>query len=389
LTDVDRRIWVDDFAIGPEDLGLSPKTPCSIRKTTLHGGLADGVDLIEVDNGALRFSILPTRGMGIWRGEYKGLRLGWDSPVQGPVHPKFVNLEERGGLGWLAGFDETVVRCGLHSNGAPCTDVVPNNMGVPTVVPLTLHGKIANLPASRVEVRVTPGDPPALVVVGETHEAGLFFPRFRMISKIETPCGSNRITLQDAVTNVKGGDAEMELLYHCNFGTPFLAEGARFSMPARWVAPRDARAAEGMERFDIFAGPTTGFIEQCYWFGPLADGDGKTVALLRNPAGDGSVAIRFDTRALPAFTLWKNTQAREDGYVAGLEPGTDFPNAKPFERQKGRVVTLGPGETRTFRVSIEVHDTETGVASVEEEIARIQKDTPCKVHKEPLEAYSP
>ena len=33
---------------------------------------ARGVDLIEVHNGALSFSVLPTRGMGLWRGEYRG-----------------------------------------------------------------------------------------------------------------------------------------------------------------------------------------------------------------------------------------------------------------------------------------------------------------------------
>ena len=52
-------------------------------------------------------------------------------------------------------------------------------MGVPTEVALTLHGKIANSPASRVEVQVIPGDPTELVVVGEVHEAGLFCPQYR------------------------------------------------------------------------------------------------------------------------------------------------------------------------------------------------------------------
>ena len=44
--------------------------------------------------------------MGLWRGDYHGLPLGWRSPVLGPVHPKFVEQADRGGLGWLAGFDE-------------------------------------------------------------------------------------------------------------------------------------------------------------------------------------------------------------------------------------------------------------------------------------------
>ena len=33
------------------------------------------------NNGALSFSILPTRGMGLWRGQYHGLHLGWRAPI--------------------------------------------------------------------------------------------------------------------------------------------------------------------------------------------------------------------------------------------------------------------------------------------------------------------
>ena len=38
---------------------------------------------------------------------------------------------------------------------------------------------------------------------------------------------------------------------------------------------------------------------------------------------------------LPCFTLWKNTAAEADGYVTGLEPGTNFPNLRSFERFVG------------------------------------------------------
>ena len=50
------------------------------------------------------------------------MELGWKSPVHGPVHPNFVPLNEPSGLGWLDGFDELFVRCGLESNGAPDFD---------------------------------------------------------------------------------------------------------------------------------------------------------------------------------------------------------------------------------------------------------------------------
>src|SRR5262249_52834523 len=104
LTDVRGGVWLDSFAVGPEGLHLPTPHGWSVRKRTLRGGLGDGVDLVEVQNGALSFAVLPTRGMGLWKGEYRGLSLGWRSPVAGPVHPAPVRPEEASGGGWVDGF---------------------------------------------------------------------------------------------------------------------------------------------------------------------------------------------------------------------------------------------------------------------------------------------
>src|SRR5205823_2228843 len=88
LTDAINDLGLDTFQTGQDRLPLATPQAWSIRKRTLRGGLRDGVDLIELDNGALCVSILPTRGMGLWQGRYHGHLLGWKSPVQGPVHPR-------------------------------------------------------------------------------------------------------------------------------------------------------------------------------------------------------------------------------------------------------------------------------------------------------------
>ena len=388
LTDVDAQIWRDEFEILLRNLNLPAAHGAAVRKKTLHGGLSDGVDLIEIDNGELCISVLPTRGMGIWKGRYRGLELGWKSPARGPVHPKFVNLQDRGGLGWLTGFDEMIVRCGLDSSGAPTTDVVPNNMGVPSEVELTLHGKIANTPASRVEVHIAPGDTPEISVVGEVYEASLFYPGLRLRSTISTRCGSNAFTIVDEVTNLKGVEAEMELLYHCNYGAPFLEAGAHLEVPTRLVAPRDSRAVEDIDTYAEYLPPTPGYVEQVYWYEPLADESGNTLAMLRNAAADKAVVVRFNTGALPTFTQWKNTASEGDGYVTGLEPGTDYPNSKTFERQQGRLIKMAPGATYRTEITMEVHDAAKGVAAVQEEIAAIQQSAELIVYREPLGTHS-
>src|ERR1700722_5358054 len=120
LTDVSSDVWQENFSVDTTAMGLAEGYAWSVTKHRLRGGRRDGVDLIVVDNGALRFAVVPTRGMGLWKGFYLGNCLGWESPItDGPVHPSFVNLTAAGGLGWLEGYDELMARCGLESNGAP------------------------------------------------------------------------------------------------------------------------------------------------------------------------------------------------------------------------------------------------------------------------------
>ena len=76
------------------------------------------VELLVVDSGKVRAAICPTRGLSLWRATIEGLDCGWRSPVEGPIHPQWINFAEPNGLGWLDGFDELLVRCGLQSFGA-------------------------------------------------------------------------------------------------------------------------------------------------------------------------------------------------------------------------------------------------------------------------------
>jgi hypothetical protein len=380
LTDVQGDVWIDSFAIGNDTLRLPTPHDWSLRKRTLRGGLRDGIDLIEVHNGALAFSVVPTRGLGLWRGDYRGLALGWRAPVTGPVHPRYVNLADRGGLGWLAGFDEWLCRCGLASNGPPGEDGAAR---------LTLHGRIANTPAQLVEARVGLEPPYELSVTGVVEEAALFFPQLRLTATYTTVPGSNKVVIHDVVENRAARPAELQLLYHCNLGPPFLEAGSRVLAPVRELAPLTARAAEGIDTFETCAGPLPGFAEQVYAYDLLADAHGHTLALLLNAVGDRAVALRFNPRELPCFTVWKNTGALEEGYVTGLEPATNYPNFKAFERQQGRVRLLPAGGRWECRWSLEVADSAAAVAGLLAEVAKLQAQAKAVIHRTPQGRFSP
>ena len=75
LTDVSKGIHLEDLALTAEDLGCNvPEV--EVRRSTLQGGLGDGVDVVRVNNGRLSFDVLPTRGMGLWKAWLDGEEIG-------------------------------------------------------------------------------------------------------------------------------------------------------------------------------------------------------------------------------------------------------------------------------------------------------------------------
>ncbi len=388
LTDIVHDVWLEHFSIGNDTLRLNTPHPWGVRKRTLRGGLRDGIDLLEVHNGALSYQILPSRGMSLWQGHYRGLFLGWKAPVHGPVHPKFVNSADRGNIGWLTGFDEWLVRCGLASNGPPGEDAYVDRHGRARKDQLSLHGRIANQPAYYVEVRVALDPPYEISVTGQVEEGGLFYPHLVLTTTYTTVPGSNRVVIHDRIENRGAEATEMQLLYHCNIGQPFLGAGSRVVAPIREISPISPRAAEGIETLESYAAPTPGFSEQVYCYDLLGDAAGRTMAMLFNHAQDKGVVLRFNRQDLPCFTVWKNTAALEDGYVTGLEPATNFPNFKTFERQNGRVPLLTAGAHWESTWSIEIHDTTPGVAGALAEIVSLQSQSKAIIHRQPHPKFS-
>jgi len=372
LTSVEQNLRRGDWQISSRDLKLPGAGAWSVRQRALHGGRQEGVEIIEVDNGRLRFTVIPTRGMGVLRVECGEVRLGWDSPVREVVHPQFVNLPMRGGLGWLEGFNEWLVRCGLESMGAPGRDEFTNAHGQASALDLTLHGKIANLPASEVEVVIDRQPPFRMRVRGRVDERSLFGPQLELWTELSTELGSNRFQVDDVVTNRGGSEQEFQLLYHVNYGPPLLAAGARFAAPLESVAPVNEYSAKDLKTFDTYRGPTPGYAEQVYCLRPLADAQGQTRLLLHNAAADRAASMQFAVAQLPCVTLWKNTAALADGYVTGLEPGTGFPLGRQRERAAGRVGKLAPGESRQFSVTHAIHEGKTEVAALLAEVQRLQ-----------------
>lgn len=143
--------------------------------------------MIEVDNGELEFAILPTRGMSILRGWYRNLDLTWDSHVKDPAHPAFIDLNDRGCLGWL----KKVQRIGrpvrarqqrLAEPGRRHRQQLERRRGISS-----FHEKIANIPARQVPVEIA--DDGTITITGQVDETMMFGPALRLTMRISRRSG--------------------------------------------------------------------------------------------------------------------------------------------------------------------------------------------------------
>ncbi len=376
LISVSEDINTSSWSLDHADLPLLRTPLCwSVRKKSLCGGKQEGVDIIEVNNGQMRFVVIPTRGMSILRVDCGDVRLGWDSPVKEVVHPKLINLESRGGLGWLEGFNEWMVRCGVEWAGHPGRDKFLNSMGDEVEMYLTLHGKIGNTPASEVEVLIEKKPPHRIHIRGLVEERMFHGSNLSLWTDISTELGSTSLRIEDTLENQDVHEQEFQMIYHANFGTPLLGDGSRFIGAIKKVTPFNSHAAKSAGLYSEYHGPQSGVREQVYCLQPLAGPDGNGLIMLQNKTADRGVSMSFPVQQLPCVTLWKNLASVEEGYVTGMEPGTGFPHTRKLERKAGRVPKLMPGEKRKFVVDVNVLTSRNNVEAARQRIACIQGKT--------------
>lgn len=344
----------------------------------METGQSCGVNKLTVRCGSKSIEILPTRGMGIWQAKDGDVRFGWDSPVSGPVHPMWVDVSEPSGLGWLDGFDEMLVRCGLSNNGAPEFDSHGQLIW-------PLHGRIANLPASQLSVTIDETDG-KITVRGTVLENRFHFHRLRLETTISMQLHSPEISISDCVTNLSDRPDKIQMLYHNNFGSPILEKGSRFFAPVKKLVPRNPHAASGLEHWDQYDAPNPDYAEQVYFMELAADSSQESLTMLSNASQSLAVSIRHSISQLPFFSLWKNTVGTSDGYVTGLEPATNFPNPHSFEQQHDRTVHLEPGAAHSMSLHIGLLTEPKAIQSAQEKIETLQPDA-TEIHDCPTDDW--
>ena len=375
LTDAEAGTDKGDWQISSKQLKLSGDA-FSLQQKVLHGGKQEGSKVLTITSKTgLTIALSPTRGMDLLHVNGDGVRLGWDSPVNEVVNPAYINLDSRNGLGWLEGFNEMMVRCGYEWTGHPVT----KDGRI-----YTLHGKAGNTPASRVEVVIDDKAPHEIRVRGLLKENTFKKANLETWTELRYVPGAKSFTLHDVLTNRGDYPHDYQIIYHSNFGTPILEKDARFIAPLKSVSPFNDYAKTGLKAWNTYDAPTKDFDEMVFNLVPKADSSGKTLAAVINSKGDKGASIEFDTHQLPLLTMWKNTDTLKQGYVTGIEPGTNYAYPVTIEKEQGRVKQLAPGQSTTFELTYTLLSSASAVNATEQRIKQIQGDEQPTVDEKPI-----
>ncbi len=303
-----------------------------IEEHRLVGGKGDGMRLFEINNGCgLELTLSPDRAGDLTRVKFRGINLSYMSPC-GYVAPAYY---DRTDAHWLESFTAGfLTTCGLQNAGVACED------GGNTY---PMHGTIANQPCEQAYWTQEGDD---LVVHTLVKDETIFAAKLRMARKITVSTKANTFEICDTITNTGDREEPFLVLYHMNMGYPLLDEDSILTIPAQKVTPRDAHAANDAENWMHMEKPTAGYQERCYFH----ELQGMAHVKLCQPKLNLTLHMEYDAQDLDCFTQWKMIGVRD--YVLGLEPGNCYPDGRAAMGEQGRLKTLQPGESKTYRIRI-------------------------------------
>ena len=345
-----------------------------VRLMTLGDGVERGIRMLEFRTGSgLRFTALVDRALDIADCDFKGQAIGWHSP-SGFRHPGLHDYEGESGLAWARSFSGLLVTCGLdHILGRE--DVPAENYNYPgkKTVTHSLHGRVGTIPARLAGYGERwDGDRCVLWAEGIVQQAAVFGEDLHLIRRIEADVGGNEIRLSDRVVNHGFNRTPHMYFYHINVSHPLLDQGSRYLAPIRdvvWAGHTGERYEAQKVGYRTAPAPQLGFSEQVWQHEMAANAAGEVpVAVVNDRLGLGfEVVTRKDQ--LPCAYQWQNFQAGQ--YALGIEPSTHHVLGNLAARERGEMIWLEHGESRSYDAVFRVLDGADEIIAAERRIAAI------------------
>ncbi len=261
----------------------------SIRRYTLTEGVEKGLEVLDCDNGKLRFLLNVNKALDVMQLYHEGQNMSF-------VSKNGFTARE---IGFLRRFEGGMLyTCGLDSVGG--------REGY------ELHGTIHNTPARILRADCNERE---IVVEAVIRDTALFGKNLVLKRKVWTGIGSEELHVEDVLCNEGYADENYCMLYHINVGYPMLDDGAKVVANVESYTPRSPWAKENEATMYEMSEPKAGQEETCYF---LKLKTGK-ISLVNNKIGK-KFTVAYSKDTLPCFVEWKSMASGD--YALGLEPCT-------------------------------------------------------------------
>ncbi len=288
---------------------------CSLRRYILAEGSEKGLEIIECDNGKIRFLLNVSKALDIAQLWHEGQNISYI--CKNGLNERDIPFMNRfeGGMLYTCGLDNIGVRVGLEQHG-------------------TLHitpAKIIKTVCNEKEI----------IVVGEVRSSALFGKNLVLTRTITTQIGSDEIKINDVIKNEGYVDGQYCLLYHVNIGYPMLDNGAKIVADVESIVSRSKWAKENEKNMFNIIDCKPVYEEMCYYIKMK-----KPKVSLVNEKLKKEVVLSWSGDTLPYFNLWKSMASGD--YALGLEPcTTEFDDNLVYDK-------LNASESKSYSITIKI-----------------------------------
>ena len=261
----------------------------SIRRYTLTEGREKGLDVLDCDNGKIRFLLNVSKACDIMQLYHEGQNISFISKNGFTKRETPFLRRFEGGMLYTCGLDSVGGRDGFE-----------------------LHGTLHNIPAEIIRAECNEN---GITVEAIIRDTALFGKNLVLKRKIFTAIGGDSVTLEDTLVNEGYKTEEYCLLYHINVGYPMLDDGAKIIADVENYTPRTAWAKQNEATMYEMNASTPNQEETCYFLNLKK----PEITLVNGKIGK-EFTVSYSGDTLPCFVEWKSMASGD--YALGLEPCT-------------------------------------------------------------------
>jgi len=314
-----------------------------MRLVQIEDGPGRGQRLFVIRNAiGVGLEIAVDRGFDICSATWRGINIGWNSANNLPWPPNSVDAEE--GVGFYRNIDGFIVTCGLdHFGAAGRGDAAHFKHKHRKEVFHPLHGRISSQRAAISSYGIDwDQEGPVIWAEGIVRQSSVFGENLVLRRRIELEVFGGTTRINDVVENRGFRPTPHAILYHINFGYPFLDETTEMfgNLDAKFISAFNAEAKAPVDDYvDYFQEVS------------IVRPDSTAAIEVRNSALAGGIqaSVTFSRNQLPDFGVWRAFQSGV--YALALEP---LKRAKGNERQGAETGFLAAGETASYWLEVKL-----------------------------------